>query len=313
MNKSHLRLATRASPLALAQANAIKQQLTTHYPELRITLVPMTTHGDQHQNTSLQGLGGKSLFVKTLQDALLKHEADFAVHCIKDMSVFPRDRLTLSAISERAPANDVLISTRFCSLDELPKNAVIGTASPRRHCQIKAFRPDCTVALCRGNINTRLNQLLTNQYDAIILAHAGLLRLGITQPHIIPLSLETFIPAIGQGALGMECRTDDTQTQAYLSSLHHPDSAICVNAERLINRQLNGDCHTPIGIHATLDNNTLNIHAMIGDIDSNTRLQTSQSGPRNNATQLAEMVSKTLIDLGALDLIQKHRQNNQKG
>ena len=313
MNKQYLRLATRASPLALVQANAIKQDLLTHHPELTITLVPMTTQGDQHQNTSLQDLGGKSLFVKTLQDAVLREEADFAVHCIKDMSVFPCDGLTLSAISKRAPANDVLISTRYRSLDELPDDAVIGTASPRRHCQIKAFRPNCSVILCRGNINTRLNQLPTNQYDAIILAHAGLLRLGITDPHIIPLPLETFIPAIGQGALGMECRTDDTQTQAYLSSLHHPDSAICIHTERLINRQLNGDCHTPIGIHTTLENNTLHIHAMIGDIDSNTRFQTSQSGPRNNATLLAGAVSKTLIGLGALDLIQKHRQNNQKG
>ncbi|HAG61418.1 MAG: hydroxymethylbilane synthase [Legionellales bacterium] len=313
MNKSHLRLATRASPLALVQANAIKQQLITNHPELTITLIPMTTQGDQHQNTSLQDLGGKSLFVKTLQDAILREEADFAVHCIKDMSVFPCDGLTLSAISERAPANDVLISSSFRSLGELPKNAIIGTASPRRHCQIKAFRPDCTVTLCRGNINTRLNQLHTNQYDAIILAHAGLLRLGITQPHIIPLPLESFIPAIGQGALGMECRTQDTQTQKYLSSLHHPNTAVCVNTERFINTQLNGDCHTPIGIHAALDNNTLHIHAMIGDINSNIRLQTSQSGPQDNATQLAETVSKTLIDLGALDLIHKHRQNNQKG
>ncbi len=313
MNKATLRLATRSSPLALVQANAIKQQLLAHHPELDIILIPMTTQGDQHQHTALQNLGGKSLFVKTLQDALLNDDADFAVHCIKDMSVFPCQGLILTAISERAPANDAWISERYPSLHDLPENAIIGTASPRRHCQIKAFRPNCEVKLCRGNINTRLKRLHAHEYDGIILAHAGLLRLGITQPHIMPLPLHPFIPAIGQGALGIECRTDDQDTQTLLSTLHHTNTAVCINAERHVNVELEGDCHTPIGAHATLDNGTLHLSAMLGDLHSDTLLYAAQSGRQEDPIQLARDVSMALIDLGARPLIDKHRQDNNKG
>ena len=313
MSKTTLRLATRSSPLAMVQANTIKQQLQVSHPNLTINLIPITTQGDQNQQTSLQDIGGKSLFVKALQEALLKDEADFAVHCVKDMSVLPCDGLVLTAVGQRAPANDVLVSAEYASLEALPSNAVIGTASPRRHCQIKAFRPYCDVKLCRGNINTRLNRLLSGEYDAIILAHAGLIRLDIKEPNIVPLPLESFIPAIGQGALGIECRENDLRTQALLSHLDHPDTRLCIQAEREINVLLQGDCHTPIGAHATLDDGKLNLSAMIGDLESDTLLRANIKGPCDQATQLARDLANQLIDQGALKLINQHQQKNKKG
>lgn len=302
MNK--LRIATRTSPLALAQTRWVEQQLKQHNPKLNIDIIGIKTLGDKDVTSSLQKIGGKNLFIKELQQALINHDADCAVHCVKDMSVFPHPDLCLTTICERADPHDVLISHQ--SLDTLSSSITIGTSSPRRQCLIQRFYPNCQIALCRGNINSRLEKLKQHQYDAILLAQAGLNRLNITPRHCHALPMDDFIPAIGQGALGIECRHDDLATQTQLRPLHHTPTASCIMAERAVNRVLNGDCFSAIAAYASLDKETLQLKAMVGSLTDHTQLRASAQGPASSPEQLGEQVANQLIDQGALDLLNHH-------
>ena len=298
-----LRIATRQSPLAVWQAEFVKQQLMALHPQLHVELIKISTQGDNNQSQALATIGGKSLFVKELQKALLDNKADIAVHYIKDMSVHDHPQLSLGAILKRANASDAFVSNNVRALDELKHDAIIGTASPRRQALIKSLYPSFTIKLMRGNVNTRLSKLDHGDYDAIILAAAGLERLGLANRISSYLPKNIFIPAIGQGALGIECRSQDSDIRALIKPLHHELTATCVDAERIVNRQLGGSCFTPIGAHATIDNDVLILQAFVGSVDGQQLLRSHQQGPVSDAKSIGLAVANDLIQQGALALI----------
>jgi hydroxymethylbilane synthase len=304
MNKV-LRIATRQSPLALWQAEHVAQQLQQIHAGLAIELVPISTQGDEDLTRALAEIGGKGLFVKALQYALLQDKADIAVHCIKDMSVHAHQQLTLTAVLEREDVRDVFISPRYATLADLPKNAHLGTASPRRQSLIKSQYPYIETHLLRGNVNTRLAKCKAGEYDGIILAAAGLKRLGMHDVISAFLDPTQFIPAIGQGALGIECRQNDTVTKSLVAPLHHIETAITVETERCVNRILGGDCYTPIGAYATLTDKQLHLHAFVGSTDGKQILHAQQSGPANDPAKLGKQVAQNLLSQGAESIIKK--------
>lgn len=298
-----IRIATRQSKLALFQANLVKASIERQYPGTTVTLIKIVTKGDKRTDVPLNQVGGKSLFVKALQEALLNNEADMAVHCVKDMSVHSVDQLTITAVLDREDPRDVLISPRFHSIDTLPQGAVIGTASPRRACILKHLRPDVTIKLIRGNIDTRLQKCFDGEYDAIILAAAGLHRLSL-QSHIRQyLPVDQFIPAIGQGALALECRADNQPLIKKLQFLNNAQAHTCVDAERRVNQILGGDCYSAVGAYATIVNNTIQLSALVGDQAGNKLIYKQISGPVADAPVLAQTIAETLIQAGALDLL----------
>lgn len=302
--KKNIRIATRRSKLALWQANHVKAMIEKNHPEYTVTLHEMTTEGDQQQSIPLNQIGGKGLFVKSLQQALLRNEADIAVHCIKDMSVYETPKLILGAILQRENPQDAFISPNYANIDSLPDRAIVGTASPRRSSLILSIRPDVEIKLLRGNVDTRLMKVIHGEYDAIILAAAGLIRLNL-QAHIRSyLSDAFFTPAIGQGAIGIECRENDSDIRALLSTLHDDHTANCVLAERTVNRILGGDCHTAIGAHATMMNGEMHLSAMVGSLDGQTILRAEATEKNNAFAELGERVAEKLISQGAKDLIQ---------
>lgn len=298
MNR-HIRIATRKSKLALWQANFVKSALEKRYPELTVTLVEMITEGDRQQNVALTNIGGKSVFVKALQQALLNNEADIAVHSIKDMSVHDEKGLILGAICERADPRDAFISNRYTTIESLPHDAIIGTSSPRRTSLIKSILPNARIELLRGNVDTRLLKLDAGTYDAIILAAAGLHRLNLSA-RIQSYFPETFFtPAIGQGAIGIECRENNHYIRELLLFLHHAQTAHCVIAERTVNQWLGGDCHTAIGAHAKIIDNKLILSAVVGSLDGKTILRAQVSGDFSDAIKYGEIVAKDLLSQGA--------------
>ncbi len=298
-----LKIATRKSPLALWQAHFVKQQLEMNHPDLTIELVGLVTAGDKNTNVALTHLGGKSLFVKELQRALLDKQADIAVHSIKDMSVQPCPGLTLAAVCQREDPRDVLASNHHYDLQSLPHNATVGTASPRRQSLLLALRSDLKIKLLRGNVGTRLAKLADGEYDAIVLALAGLLRLNMADKISAYLDPNYFIPAIGQAALGIECREDDANTLAFIEPLNHKPSAICISAERAVNQRLGGDCHTPLGAYATLNGDQLTVSAMVGSMDGQLIIRSTRTGEALRATQLGADIAEDLLTKGAQALL----------
>lgn len=290
-----IRIATRQSKLALWQANYVKSELEKQHTDIRVQLVGMTTEGDQQQTLPLSQIGGKTNFVKALQDALIKNEADIAVHSVKDMSVLPVEKLTLAAICERVNPCDAFISNHYADIFTLPKNAVIGTASPRRTCLIKSMRPDLQIVLLRGNVDTRLAKLDAGKYDAIILAAAGLLRLGLESRIRSYFSDEIFTPAIGQGAIGIECRENDEFIRELLLSLHHVQTAQCVMAERAVNQVIGGDCHTAVAAHAKMIDHQMQLSAMLGDEKTGSLVRARVIGSPVDAELLGKTVGKKLL------------------
>ena len=245
-----LRIATRESPLALWQAEYVKGSLQGAHPDLDVQLLGMTSLGDQILDLPLAKVGGKGLFVKELETALLEGEADIAVHSMKDVPIeFPAN-LELGVICEREDPSDALVSNRFSCMEDLPEGSVVGTSSLRRQCQLREWRPDLQIKYLRGNVNTRIRKLDEGQYDAIILASAGLMRLDMAERIAQRLPLEQSLPAGGQGAVGIELRVGDEQTAALISPLHHAASAYCVIAERALNARLQGGCQVPIACYA---------------------------------------------------------------
>ncbi|MGB0446096.1 MAG: hydroxymethylbilane synthase [Pseudomonadales bacterium] len=300
-----LRIATRESQLALWQAEFIKAELERHHPGLQVELLGMKTKGDIILDVPLAKVGGKGLFVKELEQAMLDDRADIAVHSMKDVPMEFPDGLGLAIICDREDPTDAFVSNQYTSLDDLPEGAKVGTSSLRRQLQIKAARPDLTLLDLRGNVNTRLAKLDNGDYDAIILASAGLLRLNFAERIRSRLPIELSLPAGGQGAVGVECRTNDARTRALLAPLHHKDTADRVLAERALNRRLEGGCQVPIACFAELQGDNLYLRGLVGDPSGKTVLRAEVTGPRAKAEQLGVQVAEMLLDQGAGAILAK--------
>lgn len=294
-----IRIATRKSALALWQAEYVKARLEAAHPGLLVTLVPMVSRGDKLLDAPLAKIGGKGLFVKELETALLENEADIAVHSMKDVPMEFPEGLGLFCICEREDPRDAFVSNTFASLDALPAGSVVGTSSLRRQAQLLAQRPDLKIHFLRGNVNTRLAKLDAGEYDAIILAAAGLIRLGFEARISAFISAEDSLPAGGQGAVGIECRTADSDVHALLAALHHSDTADRVSAERALNKHLNGGCQVPIACYALLDGDELWLRGLVGQPDGSLLLRAEARAPRHNAEVLGVQVAEALLAQGA--------------
>lgn len=298
-----IRIATRKSALALWQAEYVKAELERAHPGLQVTLVPMVSRGDKLLDAPLAKIGGKGLFVKELETALLENEADIAVHSMKDVPMeFPQG-LGLYCICEREDPRDAFVSNSYQSLDELPAGSVVGTSSLRRQAQLLARRPDLKIHFLRGNVNTRLAKLDAGEYDAIILAAAGLIRLGFAERIRSSLSVEDSLPAGGQGAVGIECRSADRQIHELLKPLHHEPSAARVRAERALNKHLNGGCQVPIACYALEEGQQLWLRGLVGRPDGSTLLRAEARGAEPE--QLGIEVAQALLDQGAGAILQE--------
>lgn len=298
-----IRIATRKSALALWQAEYVKAKLLEHHPSLTVELVPMSTQGDKILDTPLAKIGGKGLFIKELEIAMLEGRADIAVHSMKDVPVAFPEEFGLHAICERENPFDAFVSNHYDSLDALPNGAVVGTSSLRRQCQIRKHRPDLVIKDLRGNVNTRLAKLDAGDYDAIILASAGLIRLKMQDRIKMALPAEVSLPAVGQGAVGIECRNDDSQLIELLSALNHSETHVRVSAERAMNERLEGGCQVPIGSFATLDENTLTLTGMVGKPDGSTLLFASATASAEKAKDIGIEVAEALLEQGAGEIL----------
>jgi len=299
-----LRIATRESKLALWQAYFIKAELERYHPGLIVEILGMKTKGDKILDVPLAKVGGKGLFVKELEQAMLEDRADIAVHSMKDVPMEFPEGLGLSVICEREDPSDAFVSNHFANLDQLPVGAKVGTSSLRRQLQIKALRPDLQLLDLRGNVNTRLAKLDAGQYDAIILASAGLMRLEFHHRIQSRLTDAQCLPAGGQGAVGVECRLSDTATMALLAPLHHVDTADRVMAERALNKRLEGGCQVPIACFAELEGDQLWLRGLVGEVDGSRVLTTEIRGPRGQAENLGIAAAEDLLAQGAGDILQ---------
>ena len=293
-----IRIATRKSPLALWQAEEVSRLLKLHHPHLEIELVTMTTQGDKILDTPLAKIGGKGLFVKELEVGMLEGDADIAVHSMKDVPMAFPEGLHLSVVLEREDPTDAFVSNTFNSFADLPLNAKVGTCSLRRQTQLKELRPDIEILDLRGNVNTRLAKLDNGDYDAIILASAGLKRLGFQERIAECISSEQSLPAIGQGAVGVECRSDDEAINALLAPLNHPDTALRVSAERAQNQRLNGGCQVPIGGFAELNNGRIRLRGLIGFPDGSKIFRSEKESSYEDAEALGVAVAEDLLAQG---------------
>ena len=298
-------IATRESPLALWQAHYVKDALEAAHPGLHVELLGMTSRGDQLLDSPLAKIGGKGLFVKELETALLEKRADIAVHSMKDVPMQFPDGLCLGPICEREAPNDAFVSNHYESIDALPEGAVVGTSSLRRESQLRAYRPDLKVNFLRGNVNTRLAKLDEGQYDAIILAAAGLIRLGFEDRIRSCITPEQSLPAGGQGAVGIELRTDDEQTLELIQVLHHAKTAAEVSAERSLNETLNGGCQVPIAAFCLTEGDTLWLRGWVGSVDGTTLLRAEGRAAPQDAVALGQQVAHSLIEQGAAAILEE--------
>ncbi|MAT51914.1 MAG: hydroxymethylbilane synthase [Porticoccaceae bacterium] len=296
-----LRIATRQSPLALWQAEHVKSRLQAINPTLEVDIVGFTTRGDKLLDSPLAKIGGKGLFVKELEAAMLAGEADIAVHSMKDVPMAFPDGLGLAVICEREDPSDAFVSNRFPHPDDLPEGAVLGTSSLRRQCQMRERYPHLRVRNLRGNVNTRLAKLDAGEFDAIILATAGLVRLQMEDRIRLRMPDTLSLPAGGQGAVGIECRSDDAELLELLKPLHHDDTATCVTAERALNRRLEGGCQVPIACYAQLEKSgqQLFLRGLVGSVDGATMLRAETRGPAADAEILGIRVAEVLLAQGA--------------
>lgn len=294
-----LRIVTRKSPLALWQAEHVRDALLARHPGLAVELVGVTTMGDRILDAPLAKIGGKGLFVKELEQALLEGRADIAVHSMKDVTLEFPEGLGLPVILRREDPRDAFVSHHHASLEALPEGARVGTSSLRRRCQLLALRPDLDIRDLRGNVGTRLGKLDAGEYDAIVLAAAGLKRLGMDSRIRAALPTDTLLPAIGQGAIGIECRSDDTRAHELIAPLADPATAICVRAERAVNQRLGGACQVPIAGHAVLEGEWLRMRALVGSTDGRRLVRGETAGPAADAEALGRALAEDLLDRGA--------------
>lgn len=296
-------IATRESPLALWQAHFVRDALKNANPGLNVELLGMTSRGDQILEVPLAKVGGKGLFVKELETALLDGRADLAVHSMKDVPMEFPEGLGLGVICEREEPADAFVSNRYASLEELPSGAIVGTSSLRRECQLRERRGDLEIRFLRGNVNTRLRKLDDGEYDAIILACAGLVRLGFEERIRARIPVEVSLPAGGQGAVGIELRSNDDKTQALIQPLHDAATAERVLAERALNRRLQGGCEVPIAAYAVRDGEDLWLRGLVGSPDGKNTLRAQARGNPRDPEALGIEVADALLEAGAGEIL----------
>ena len=304
MNANIIRIATRQSPLALWQANHIRAELLKHWPHLVIELVPMVTSGDKFLIDKLLVAGGKGLFVKELEESLLDNRADLAVHSTKDMPSLLPIGLILPVICKRDNPYDAFLSLHYPNLNSLPQQAIVGTASLRRQSQLLAHRPDLQIKTLRGNIQTRMAKLKNGEYDAIILAAAGLERMNLHESITEQLSEAIMLPTCAQGALSIECRADDLEVQKIIAPLNDADSSLCVRTERLVNAKMGGNCHVPLAVFCTItQEQQLHLQARLLSLDGCKVLNYEQKAFKGEANLLAKQCTDSLFSQGAAELL----------
>ena len=292
-------IGTRGSPLALWQANWIKSQLESAHEDLTVDLVKIKTSGDKIQDVPLAKIGGKGLFTKEIEESMLRYETDIAVHSMKDVPVQFPPSLTLSVVTEREDPRDALISRNGFKLDTLPKGAKVGTGSFRRTTQLLHYRPDLEVIPMRGNVQTRLNKLESEGLDAIILAAAGLIRLGMADHITEYIEPEIMLPGGGQGAVGIESRKEDIRVMNRIYPLDHEESHIAIEAERSFLTRLEGGCQVPIGVYATIEGNTMRLRGLVGSLDGKQVLKAEQTGSTEDPRALGFELAGEILEMGA--------------
>ena len=300
-----LRIVTRESPLALWQAQFVRARLQETHPGLSVGIKTVKTIADRFLHKSLSEMGGKGVFVKELEQALLNNEADLAVHSMKDVTVDMPAGLTIAAIMEREDPRDVFISNRYPSLGEMPEDARVGTSSLRRQCQLKAAYPELSLREIRGNVGSRLQKLDNGSYDSLILAAAGMKRLGMERRIRTFLDVAEILPAIGQGALGIETRSDDAQAERFVRPLDHTPTRLCVHAERALSRKLYGGCHLPLAGYAHISGETLFMSALVGSPDGSRIVKDTISGNAVHAEKLGNELAEGLLLQGADEILEK--------
>ncbi|WP_407331850.1 hydroxymethylbilane synthase [Enterovibrio sp. 27052020O] len=305
MNSTPIRIATRQSPLALWQAEYVKAALENTHPGLVVELVPMVTKGDIILDTPLAKVGGKGLFVKELEQAMLEGRADIAVHSMKDVPVEFPEGLGLVTICERDDPRDAFVSNTYASISDLPQGAIVGTSSLRRQCQLREMRPDLVVNDLRGNVGTRLGKLDNGEYDAIILAAAGLKRLGLHDRIRNEIEPEEILPAVGQGAVGIECRLDDERVRALLEPLADANTTYRVLCERAMNNRLQGGCQVPIGSYSEIQGDQIYLRALVGEPDGSEIIRGEVTGPLEKAEELGTGLAERLLAEGARPILEK--------
>jgi len=300
-----IRIATRQSALALWQAEYVSAALQKAHPGLRVELIKMVSRGDKILDAPLAKVGGKGLFVKELEEGMLRGDADIAVHSMKDVPMdFPAG-LGLAAVCEREDPRDAFVSNHFKTLADLPRGARVGTSSLRRQCQLLALRPDLKIEFLRGNVQTRLSKLDNGEFDAIILACAGLKRLGLGDRITCTLDPRESLPAVGQGAVGIECRSDDRRMHELLAPLNHPDTWTRISAERAMNFRLQGGCQAPIAGYAELAGDTLTLRGLVGRPDGSQIVRVEMNAPRADAETLGGAAADELLAHGAAAILRE--------
>ena len=301
--KKMIRIASRESQLAMWQANYIADRIREKYSDTEVSVVSFKTQGDIILDQPLAEIGGKGLFIKELEHALLNDDADLAVHSMKDVPMDLPEPFEICAISERENPSDAFVSNKYASIDELPQNAVVGTSSLRRQSLIKYTRPDLIIESLRGNLQTRLNKLDSGIYDAIILASAGLIRLNLENRIKSSLDVNQYTPSVGQGALGIEILKNKPELKEFLDFLNDEQTQIQVEAERKISKTLAGSCTVPMGAHASIKDNLLTIQAFVSSPDGIKMIRAKDSGPCSEHLSLANNVARSLIDQGAKNIL----------
>ena len=299
MSQDPIRIATRKSPLAIWQAEEVARRLKEEHEGLEVELVRLSTKGDQMLDSPLAKIGGKGLFVKELEQGMLAGEADIAVHSMKDVPMELPEGFDLPVIMVREDPHDAFVSNKYASPDDLPEGAVVGTSSLRRQCQLMARYPHLEIRFLRGNVNTRLRKLDDGEYEAIILAAAGLKRLEFHERITAILTPEQSLPAVGQGAVGIETRADDARVKALLAPLNDTDTTDRVKAERAMNHRLNGGCQVPIAGYALLEGDDIWLRGLVGSPDGKTIFRAEARGPRADAERLGRAVADDLLAQGA--------------
>ena len=297
--RKQIRIGTRSSALALWQAEWVKSELEKQYPGMVVSLTKIKTTGDKILDVPLAQVGGKGLFVKEIEEAMLSDEIDIAVHSMKDVPTLFPDGLHLGTITKREDPRDALLSNRNLSFNDLPKGAKVGTSSLRRQAQLLHARPDFVIHQLRGNVDTRLRKLNEGLFDAIILAAAGVRRLGLAEHVTEYLDTELSLPAIGQGALGIECRSDDRELNDLISFFNHQDTRTCVIGERALLRRLEGGCQVPIACHGRMQSGTLLLIGLVGSIDGKRIIKDSIEGAPEKAEKLGKTLAEKLLSQGA--------------
>lgn len=298
-----IRIATRDSLLALWQADYVSAALKTAHPGLEVELIKMKSRGDKILDTPLAKIGGKGLFVKELEEGMLRGDADIAVHSMKDVPMEFPEGLHLAVICDREDPRDAFVSNTYQSLDQLPEGAIVGTSSLRRQCQLLDIRPDLQIRFLRGNVQTRLRKLDDGEYDAIILASAGLIRLELGERITDFIETTAMLPAVGQGAVGIECRVDDDEIHRLLAPLNHAETFTRVSAERAMNHRLEGGCQVPIAGFAELNGDQISMRGLVGEPDGTKSIRAEINGPAAEAISLGEKLADDLLSQGAGEIL----------